>query len=239
VDIRRFGRAIRAIRVRRGWRQADLATRAGVARSVSGRLERGERRGLTLDTVGAVADALGARADLRLAWEGAELDRLLDEAHARLVELTVRMLRGLGWDVAVEVTFSRFGERGSIDVLAFHPGRRVLLVVEVKSVIPDMQALLDGVDRKGRLAPEVALVRGWNAGRVARVLVVWDTRTNRRRVAAHAASVAAQLPFRTREVVAWLRDPMGAGVSGVLFVSDVHRADATSLPRHRVRRPRA
>lgn len=116
-------RSVRAVRVRRGWRQADLAAEAGVSRSVVGRIERGLRAGLTLDAVDAVAAALDATAKLALAWHGEGLDRLLDEAHARLVEETVRRLRGWGWEVAVEVTFAVSGERGSIDVLASTRGR--------------------------------------------------------------------------------------------------------------------
>lgn len=151
----------------------------------------------------------------------------------------MRLLAGFGWDVAVEVTFSRFGERGSIDVLAFHPGRRALLVVEVKSVTPDMQAMLAGIDRKVRLAPTLALDRGWNAGSVARLLVLGDARTNRRRLARFGASVASALPSRSSDVMRWLRDPVGAPVSGVLFLTDVRRADRTTRQRHRVRVRRA
>ncbi|MHB8893388.1 MAG: helix-turn-helix domain-containing protein [Candidatus Limnocylindrales bacterium] len=127
MDLGRFGRAVRALRFRRGWRQEDLAGAAGVSRSQVGRIERGESGKLPVDALDRVAGALGGRADLRLLWQGEGLDRLLDEAHARLVEWVVRRLKALGWEVAVEVSFARNGERGSIDVLAFHPGRRALL----------------------------------------------------------------------------------------------------------------
>ncbi len=129
MDIGRFGRSVRALRVRHDWRQEDLASAAGVSRSVVGRVERGERAGVTLDALGSMVTALGATADLRLRWRGEELDRLLDEAHVRLVDEVVRRLRALGWDVAVEVSFSRYGERGSIDVLAWHPVRRALVMI--------------------------------------------------------------------------------------------------------------
>jgi transcriptional regulator with XRE-family HTH domain len=238
VDVGRLGRAIRALRVRRGWRQEDLAARAGVTRSVVGRIERGERAGLAIDAVDAVAEALGATADINLRWRGEALDRLLDESHARLVELVVRRLRDLGWEVAVEVTFSAFGERGSIDVLAFHPARRALVVIEVKSVVPDAQAMLAAMDRKGRLAPELALGRGWDARSVARVLVIRDTRTNRRRLERIGESVRALLPGGSREVQRWLRDPADRSVSGVWFVPDARSADGAAARRQRVRVPR-
>jgi transcriptional regulator with XRE-family HTH domain len=239
VDLARFGRAVRALRFRRGWRQADVAERAAVSRAIVGRVERGERTGLSIDDIDRVAEALGATADLRLSWQGEGMDRLLDEAHARLVDAVVRRLRALGWDVAVEVTFSRYGERGSIDVMAFHPGCRALVVIEVKSVTPDMQAMIAGIDRKARLAPALALDRGWDAAVVARVLVIGDTRTNRRRLDEHQATLSVALPARTRDVLRWLHDPAGGAVSGIWILSDGRLADGTRRRRHRVRLPRA
>ena len=98
--------------MRRGWRQGDLALAARVSRSQVGRVERGESGSMPIDVLGRVAAALGARAELRVLWQGEGLDRLLDEAHARLVEWVVRRLRALGWDVAVEVSFARNGSGG-------------------------------------------------------------------------------------------------------------------------------
>ena len=122
MDLKKLGRAVRALRVRRGWRQEDLGRAVGVSRSVVWRVERGRRQGITIDTLDALAAALDASIDLVMRWEGEGLDRLLDEGHARLVDEVVRRLSALGWDVAVEVSFSRYGERGSIDVLGVAPG---------------------------------------------------------------------------------------------------------------------
>src|SRR3954447_13650681 len=239
MDLRRVSRAVRALRIRRGWRQADLAREAKLSRSVVGPLERGERVGLTLDAVDAVAEALGATVHLDVRWQGEGLDRLLDEGHARLVDRVVAWLRAAGWDVAVEVSFARGGERGSIDVMAWHPVRRALVVIEVKSVTPDMQAMLYGLDRKARLGPELARARGWDERSTARVLVVWDTRTNRRRIEAHAASVRAAPPAGRREVLAWLRDRVGSPPAGIWFVTDVRGMDGMGVRRRRVRVRRA
>jgi transcriptional regulator with XRE-family HTH domain len=98
----RFGLAIRALRVRRGWRQEDLGSAAGVSRSLVSRVERGRLRGLPVDALDRLATALEARLDLLVRWEGEGLDRLLDEGHARLVEVVVRVLAALGWQVPVE-----------------------------------------------------------------------------------------------------------------------------------------
>ena len=81
------------------------------------------------------AAALGGDVDVRIRWRGEHLDRLIDEAHAALVDALVGRLRRLGWIVEVEVSFAIWGERGSVDVLAFHPDFGAMLVVEVKSTV--------------------------------------------------------------------------------------------------------
>jgi transcriptional regulator with XRE-family HTH domain len=239
MDLGRLGRGVRALRRRRGWRQEDLASAARASRTQVSRVEVGESGSIPIAVIERIVVSVGGSLDVVLRWHGEGLDRLLDEAHARLVEQLVAWLRADGWEVAVEVSFSRFGERGSIDVLAWHPGRRALAVFEVKSVTPDMQAMLVGLDRKGRLAPAIARERGWEPVAVARILVLGDTSTNRDRLARHASTIDAALPARTREVRRWLADPAGPGIAGVLFLRDDHGAGVIGGGRHRVRVPRA
>ena len=93
--------------------------------------------------------------------------------------------------------FNIRGERGSIDILAFHRATGSLLVIEVKSVVPDLQAMLSGLDRKSRLAPEIARERGWPVKTVTRLLVLPDDRTARRRIDAYATTFETALPART------------------------------------------
>jgi transcriptional regulator with XRE-family HTH domain len=230
VDCVRFGLSVRALRRRRGWTQDQLAGRARVSRSAVSRIERGEADRLTLRALLRITDALGARVLIRLLWQGEELDRLLDADHARLVEEILRRLAAAGWEATPEVTFRVGSERGSIDVFARDPSTGHLLVVEVKSVVPDIQATLAGVDRKARLAPGIARERGWAAGPVSRLLVLPNDRTARRRVDAFGATFVRAFPARTVAIRAWLRDP-GKAIGGVLFVSGAHQAGA----RHRIR----
>jgi hypothetical protein len=99
-------------------------------------------------------------------------DRLLDEAHAALVAEAAKRLRHLGWDVQVEVTYSHFGERGSFDILAWHPSSRVVLAVEVKTDMPSLEGTLRKLDEKARLAATVGREPfGWQARSVGRMLV--------------------------------------------------------------------
>src|SRR6476646_3264013 len=146
VDPVRLGHHYRALRLRRRWRQTDLGAKARVSRSTISRLERGRLDDVSVSALRTVAEALDASLDIRLRWNGENLDRLLDEAHAGLVEDLVQRLGADGWLTEVEASFSIRGERGSIDVLGYHEATGMVLVTEVKSVVPDSQATLYGLD---------------------------------------------------------------------------------------------
>jgi len=153
VDSIRFGLGVRALRRRRRWSQDALAGRAGLSRSVIGRIERGQADRVTVRTLGRVTAELGARIDVRLLWHAEGLDRLLDARHAALVDQLLAMLGAEEWVTAAEVSFNIRGERGSVDILAFHPPTSSLLVVEVKSVVPDLQASSSrSIGREGSVA---------------------------------------------------------------------------------------
>lgn len=217
-DPQRIGRSLRAIRIRLGWRQMDLALRAKVSRAFVSKVERGLFGSSEFAKVQAICAALGADLDVRVRWRGEGLDRLLDEGHATLVDLVVGLLRAAGWEVALEVTFNVYGDRGSIDILAWHPGERALLAVEVKSVVADAQGTLAPLDRKVRHAPKLAAERGWEPAHVSRLLVVLESPTNRRRVARFAALFDAALAHRNWAVRKWIQTP-AKQLNGLLFLS--------------------
>lgn len=152
MDPVRFGLAIRALRRRRGWTQAQLGERCGLCQSTVSDIETGRAYGCPVDTLTRLVAALGARIQVRVLAHGEDLDRILDASHADIVERVAAFLRRYGWEVVPEATFSVYPERGSVDLLAFHPSTGALLIVEVKSAIPDVQATLAGMDRKARRA---------------------------------------------------------------------------------------
>src|SRR6185437_8595597 len=141
MDSVRFGLAVRSRRRRRRWTQTDLAIRVGCSRSAIARVERAEADRFTVRFLDRLLATLDARMLVRMLWRGEELDRLLDADHAALVEKVASMLASTGWTVQVEVTFQVRGERGSIDVLALQPATALAVVVEVKSVVPDLQSM--------------------------------------------------------------------------------------------------
>src|SRR3989304_5100334 len=204
----RIGAAIRAIRMRRGWTQIELARRAGVARGAISAVERGHLARLTFESLERIARTLDASVDVRLSWRGDELDRLLNRDHSAMHEQVARLLQGSpGWTFAPEVSFAYFGERGIIDILAFHHPTRRLLVIELKTTIVDVQEHMGTMDRKRRLAIRIARDRGWFPAGVSVWLVIADTRTNHRRIAAHRTTLRAAFPQDGRRIRSWLRAP--------------------------------
>jgi transcriptional regulator with XRE-family HTH domain len=226
-------RAVRFLRRRRRWRQADLGARAATSDATVSRLERGLVRGLTLGTVERIAAALDASVDVTLRWEGERLDRLIDAAHAHLAQQTVALLGSLGWLVRPEVSFNHYGDRGVVDILAFHPVHRVLLVVEIKSFLGDLQAALGRLDVKARLGRSLAESVGWGpVVAVIPALVLADTRTNRRTIGTHGA-LFIRYPVRGRSALAWLRRPVSPAPSGVLWFSNLPDSRGLSVMRGR------
>jgi transcriptional regulator with XRE-family HTH domain len=219
MDVIRVGLSLRALRRRRRLSQDRLAARVGLSRQSIVRIERGHADSVTIRTLVRVATALGASVNLRILWHGEALDRLLDAAHADLTDAVLQMLRSRRWEVATELSFNMHGDRGTIDILAFHADTGSLLVIEIKSVVPDLQAMLGTLDRKVRVAEAVASQREWRAQTVSRLLVLPDDRTARRRVERHAAVFLTALPSRTVAVRQWLKAPVGR-LAGILFLSD-------------------
>jgi transcriptional regulator with XRE-family HTH domain len=236
MDGRYVGRLLRSIREHQGKTQSEISDEAGVSQGAVSRAERGLIGELSVDVVDRIASALGASLYLDIRYQGGAAARLLDRVHAALVDHVVGSLRR-DWEIVVEYTFNEFGERGSVDVLAWHARTRTLLIVEVKSAFTDLQAMLLSLGRKLRLVPDlVRRERGWDPLAVARIVVVAGTTSNRSIVAEHPSVFGVSFPARSREIKAWLRQPSGP-VAGIWFVSRdaVPTLRATGQRRRRTR----
>ena len=229
------------LRQRRGLRQSEVAAAAGVSQSTISAIEGGRLSSLPVATVRRVFAAVDAGFEGTVLWRGAGLDRLLDAWHAALVGASVHRLGGLGWETHVEASYSIYGERGSIDVLAGLARVRAVLVEEVKSELADLQETIRKLDEKVRLVrKEIAMDRfGWQPELVGRLLVLPDSTAARQRVAALDAVLRIAFPDRGAAVRHWLREPSGA-LSGVLFQRVIAPGDRKSDRRgvQRVRGPR-
>ena len=217
----RVGAILRAMRIRRGLRQVDVARLARVSDVTVSRIEHGRFDALSLRAIRAVARALDVRVDLAPWSRHGDLHRFATAEHASLVETIIQTLRELGWEAHAEVSFSSDGERGFVDILAWHAATRTLLVIEVKTEIVDVGELLGTFDRKRRLARAIALEHGWTPGVIASAVIVLDTHTNRRRVAEHAETFRTQMPADGRTLRGFLRKPSGP-LSALAFWPNRH-----------------
>lgn len=217
MDDAQVGSVIRAVRIRRGLTQAEVAAKAGVSRALISAVESGALESTSLRLLRRIGNAVGVSLPVDPRWRGAELAKLLDEKHALLIRELVARLSSMGWQVLAERTFAIWGERGSIDVLAWHPERRALAAMEVKTKLVDLQGLLSTMDRKRRLAPVIAGELGWRPTTVSSVLVLPEETGARNAVGKFEPIFAAVMPARTREVVRWLRQPRG-NLAGIWFL---------------------
>ena len=237
MDDIRFGARVRVVRMRLDWRQEDVAARAGVGASTVCRIERGQLERVRLSTLRAVLKVLEIELQLLPRWRGGDLDRLADEGHAALAGIVASGLEAAGWTVQPEVSFSVYGERGSIDLLAWHAPTRTLLVVEVKTSLNSVEETLRRQDVKVRLAAGIARERfGWASKSVAWLLALPDDVTARRRVARHGRLFDRAYPLRGQAARTWLHHP--AGASGLLVFHSSRAPGgvrARLAPRRRVR----
>jgi transcriptional regulator with XRE-family HTH domain len=214
MDDRRLGMAVRARRHKRGWRLIDLAAAAGVGAGVCGLLERGEVERLSVRTARAVVAAVGLPLNWDIGWQRQEIDRLLDADHSTLAVHLTRRLEPHGWIVRSEVSFNDYGDRGRIDLLAYHPTARILLVIEIKTAIVDGQELLGTLDVKTRVAPKLMRSLGWQPLHVIPAIILTDGTTVRRHVT-ELEPLLRRFDLRGRAAWTWLAQPM-SGPGGIL-----------------------
>lgn len=225
-------RAIRALRLRRGWRQADLAHLAGLSRDVVHRIEASQLAGVTIGSLDGVISALQAELVVEVRWRGAQLDSLIDRLHAALVTAVAERLQRSGWMTQVEVSFNHYGDRGRCDLVAWHPAERILLIVEVKTRLGNLQETLGRQDVKVRLGAEIAAQLGFGAPRyVVPALVLVEHGANRRQICTYDA-LFRRYTLRGKSALAWIRRP-GSPVTGLLWFESSPHSDQGGMKRPR------
>jgi transcriptional regulator with XRE-family HTH domain len=224
MDTQRLGSLIRAVRVRRGLRQRELAGMCEVGQTTISLVERGHGDRLSLATLDQIARSLDIRVDLVARWRGGDAERLLSHRHSELAAgVAARIGSEPGWTVFPEVSFSVYGERGVVDQLAWHAAARHLIVIELKTEFVDFNELLGTLDRKARLARTIALERGLDPAPVSVWLIVTDTSANRRQARRHAALLRARFTLDGRSFTRTLRNPASAATTGLAFWADSNR----------------
>lgn len=198
-------------------------------------LERGRASTLALHTVEAILHALGATLEARIGWAGTELDRLLDAGHASLAAAVKQRLEAWGWAVRAEVSFNHYGDRGRIDLLAWHPATRTVLVVELKTDLVDVQALLGSMDVRTRIAPLLARRLGWEVAAVVPAIVFLEDRTTRRRLSQYIG-LFDRFGLRGQPAITWVRRPTAVSrPTGILWFRSLPTARVARISGQRVR----
>lgn len=150
-----------------GWTKTDLAERTGISRQMIAAVESAQANP-SLDLIAALLDGLDI--DLELVGRGPtaiEGSRSHDAAHAICSAYIQRRLEARGWEVAREVRIEDGRYIGWIDLLAFHPPTRTVLVIEVKTRIDDLGAIERSIDWHARGARRAAQRLGWQPRRVS------------------------------------------------------------------------
>jgi transcriptional regulator with XRE-family HTH domain len=162
VDLeRQFGRSARVARLALDVTQQSVADAAGISRSFLARIE-GGRGNPSLRVVERIADALGQRVELSVTlpvFLATPIHR--DLVHARCVAAIGRRLTAAGWLITREVDVSDGRFHGWIDLLAYHPVTRTLLVIEVKAQLLDIGAMQRQVGWYERRALAAGRSQGW------------------------------------------------------------------------------
>jgi hypothetical protein len=196
--MRRLGHDHRLARIGGGLSLRDAGAASGTAHQQLLRFEGGELDRVSIAQLGAWCSVVGLDLVVRAYPAG---DPIRDAGQVRLLgRLRPRLHPSLGW--STEVALPIPGDLRAWD--AQIRGEGWTLGVEAETVLDDIQAL------ERRLA-----LKRRDGGVDHVVLLVADTTTNRRALASAAATAFADLPLRTREVMAALRagrDPDGSGI---------------------------
>lgn len=239
MDDERVASGLRRLRVRARLRQADAARLAGIPRQDAVAIEAGRLDGIAFGRIRRYARVVGARFDGELRWRGSDLERLLNRGHAAMHEATVRWLTAIGgWLIVPEVSFAYDRDRGVIDLIAWHAASRALLIIELKTRLVDLNALMGSMDIRQRVARRIARERGWTPASISMWVLVADVRTNHRILADHSTVLRLKFPMDGRAIRRWLARPEGS-IAALSFLPHDRVTDLgldIVAPR-RVRRP--
>jgi transcriptional regulator with XRE-family HTH domain len=193
-----LGAAVVEIRATIRWSQHELSRRSGVPQSMISRIERGKLENPPLATIAVLLESMGGR--LRVQVDPPFLlgrRGQLDAAHARMSGHIARRLEGKGWRVVTEVEVGGDRSRGWIDLLAFHPVTRLVLVIEAKTEIHDLGQIDRTLSWYEREAWAAARRIGWRPAAVTGCLLLLMTDQNDTAVRFNQESLKRLFPIRT------------------------------------------
>jgi transcriptional regulator with XRE-family HTH domain len=192
----RSGAEIRMAREGAGVSLRDAAVAVGLGYRTFARIERAELRAVTVEQLCLACAAVGLEFNGRPYPWG---DPIRDAAHVRLLgRLRACLPEGSPWRLELPVAIP--GDMRAVDAVTRLRG--TLIGIEAETRIRDVQALV-----------RRALLKKRDAGLDVLVLLVADTRANRRVLELHREDLRADFPLDAREILRVLRhgEPPSAG----------------------------
>ena len=202
------GAVIRAGRIEFGWSERELARRLGTNQRAIQRLESGRQRHINSHLASGALSLLGIPVSFDgNRFSGSTRVEQRDAVHARCCAYVVRHLRRRGWETRVEVEIGEGRFRGWIDVLAFRPADRALLVIEVKTRLDDAGRILRTLGWYTRSSRVGAEALGWQPRRIVPTLLFLATAETDARLTAQRELIVDRLPGGASDLASWLDDP--------------------------------
>jgi transcriptional regulator with XRE-family HTH domain len=193
--------AVADLRQTLGWTQAELGRRAHLSQSFVSRVEHALLPDLSFADATRLLEAMGGRLTVGVSapfLADRELQR--DPAHARCTAYVIARLKRDGWLTATEVEIGGDRSRGWIDVLAYHPDHRLMLVIEIKTEIRDLGAIERTLGWYEREAWTAGRRLGWRPRQITGCLLLLATEMNDARIKDNQAALAAGFPIRASEL---------------------------------------
>lgn len=201
VGLRRVGSDLRIARLGAGVSLRVAGAAAGISHTQFATIERGEARKVSLDTLSRCCAAVGLDVVVRAYPAG---DPIRDRAHAALLErFRVHLHPSLRWQT--EVPLDQRGDLRAWDAVV--SGRGWHRPIEAEMRLADSQALTRKLNLKAR-----------DGNEPHPILLVADTRNNRRAMSTLRAALGDAYPLDPRRVLAALRAGRDPGAGGVVII---------------------
>lgn len=222
-----FARLCRETRTMLDITQRELAAVVGVSRPLITSIEAGHTAP-TLDLVQRIAVALGLEIDIAARPPVVAFPRPGDQVHAWCSGHVDRRFRGCEWETRREEEVVHARAHGWIDLLAFDPRTRTLVIVEIKTRIDDLGAIERQLGWYERDAALIAQRHGWRPRRIETWLLVLASDEVEATIRAQRDVLRLGFPARAsdmRQVLAGVVDQPRIGRGLALIDPASRRAD--------------
>ena len=219
-----LGNKIREQRLRRRWAQRELATAAGLGKSVVQLAETGGT--VSVETYARLALALGLRLEVELRdprRRSSSVGGGQDIVHSAMGELEVGRLSGFGFGTGVDEPYQHYQFAGRADVIAWDIDARAVLHIENRTQFPNIQEVAGSWNAKrqylpAQLAQRLGL-RGWAS--VTNVMAVLWSAEALHTVRLRKATFRSLCPDGTQPFEAWWSGaPALHGVTSAFVLMD-------------------